>query len=383
MISYSKQNISWFDAFKVFRALKGAYLTQGPATLEFEKKICHYTGAKYAVVTSNATTALHLAMLAINLNEGDEVITSPITFVASSNSVLYTRASIKFADINTSNACINPDEIKKVITKKTKAIIPVHFAGQPCDMDKIFNIAQENKLYIVEDAAHALGSTYKGRKIGGCHNSDMAIFSFHAVKNITSGEGGAITTNNQEIYEKLILLRSHGITKDPQKMSKTEGPWYYEMQELGFNYRLTDIQATLGIAQLKKLDIFSRKKREILTKYKNDFQDFEEITFLKEEEYSSSSFHLCIIKINFKNLKINRKQLFEKLLEKNISLQIHYIPVHLQPYYQKLGFKKGDFPKAEEYYEQCLSIPLYPSLKENDRKYFVAALSQLIKENKI
>lgn len=376
--SYGKQSISWKDIFKVLKVLRSDWLTQGPKVREFENSICDYTGAKYCVVVSNGTAALHLAMLSFNLTPNDEVITSPNTFIASANSILYAGAKVRFADIDLQTSCIDPNEIEKHITINTKGIIPIHFAGQPCDMQKIHQIAKKNNLFVIEDAAHAIGSEYNGEKVGCCRYSDITTFSFHPVKTITTGEGGAITTNNKDIYEKLLMLRSHGITKDSKKLIENDGPWYYEQQLLGFNYRMSDINAALGISQLKKLNNFIKMRREITRIYKEEFSEDERFSFLKEKEYSKAAWHLFPLIINFEKVKINKKELFDKLRKHGLTLQVHYIPVHLQPYYKNLGFNKGDFQKAEKYYQKTISLPLYYGLRRKDIYFIVDIIKELV-----
>lgn len=379
--SYGKQSISHADIREVIKTLKSPWLTQGPKVVEFEQAICKYTGAKYAVAVANGTAALHLAALSLNLSPEDEVITSPITFLASANCILYAGARVKFADIDEKTVCIDPSEIKKQITSKTRGIIPVHFAGQSCDMDKIRKIARENNLFVIEDAAHAIGSEYKGEKIGSCKYSDMTIFSFHPVKTITTGEGGTITTNSKELYERLLMLRSHGVTRDEKYLTRNDGGWYYEMHMLGFNYRLTDIQAALGVSQLEKLDKFRKRRREIVELYRKGFENNEICSMLQEKDYSHAAFHLCPVLIDFSKIKIDKKDLFEKLREKGLYLQVHYIPVHLQPYYKKIGFKEGDYPKAEAYYRSTLSLPLYPDLKNSDVKIIIKIIKDAVRNN--
>lgn len=375
--TYGKQTITLSDILEVLKVLRSPYLTQGPKIKEFEDAICNYVGAKYSVAVSNGTAALHMAISSLDISSSREVITSPITFLASANCVLYVGGKVKFADIDKKTACIDVDEIKKQITANTKAIIPVHYAGQSCDMEKIHQIAEEHNLFIIEDAAHAIGSEYKGFKVGSCKYSDMTIFSFHPVKTITTGEGGLITTNNKDLYEKLLMLRSHGMTKNEQVLTKNDGPWYYEMQCPGFNYRITDIQAALGISQLKRLDEYAKIRREIVNLYKKEFADDERFSYLEEKEYSKACFHLFPLLIDFSKISLNKQELFTKLKEKGLNLQVHYIPVHLQPYYKKLGFKEGDFPKAEEYYKKTISIPLYPALTYKDVKHIVKKIKEV------
>lgn len=370
--SYGKQSLCIKDYLSVLSTLKSDFLTQGPKVKEFEQAICNYTGAKYCIAVSNATAGLHLAMLAIGIKKGDEVITSPNTFLASSNCVLYAGGTVKFADIEADTANIDPNEIKKQITEKTKAIIPVHFAGQSCDMEEINKVIKKSnssqKIYIVEDAAHAIGSDYKNTKVGSCKYSDMTVFSFHPVKTITTGEGGAITTNNEELYKKLVALRSHGMYKDG-KMTTT---WEYEMRDLGFNYRLTDIQAALGITQLEKLDKFKKRRREIVDYYNKNLG----LPHLVEKDYSNACFHLYPVMVR------NREEFYQKAKTVGLNLQVHYIPVHTQPYYKNLGLKNGqpwgDYPNAEIYYKKCISLPLYPALTDKDLKEIVKRVKGLL-----
>lgn len=362
--SYGRQLLDLKDYWSVLTTLKSDFLTCGPKVKQFEQAICNYTGAKYCVSVSNATAALHIAMLALGVKQSDEVITSPNTFLASSNCILYAGGTVKFADIEADTANIDPNEIEKQITDKTKGIIPVHFAGQSCHMERIHAIAKKHNLFIVEDAAHAIGSDYKNTKVGSCKYSNITIFSFHPVKTITTGEGGAITTNNEELYEKLLALRSHGMYKDG-KMTQT---WEYEMRDLGFNYRLTDIQAALGITQLKKLDKFKKRRREIVDYYNKNLG----LPHLEEKEFSNACFHLYPVMIR------NREEFYQKAKTMGLNLQVHYIPVHTQPYYKNLGFKEGDYPNAEIYYKKCISLPLYPSLTDDDLKEIVKRMKGLL-----
>ncbi len=375
--TYGHQNIRWSDVISVARALVSPWLTQGPRVAELEQAICQYTGAKYAVVVANGTASLHLAMQALELGPGQEVITSAMTFLASSNCALYVGAKPQFCDIDPATSLMDLEDLQKKITPQTKAIIPVHFAGQSCDMAKIAEIAKAHKLFIVEDAAHAIGSEYRGEKVGNCRYSDMTIFSFHPVKTITTGEGGAITTNQKELYEKLLALRSHGIMRDPNILTKNDGPWYYEMHYLGFNYRLTDIQAALGLSQLKKLDSFVKSRREMVLFYQDLFRGQDRFRFIEEQEYSKAAFHLCPLFIDFQKIKITKRELFEQLKARHILLQVHYIPVPCQPYYQKLGQEPKNFPNALAHYESELSLPLYPGLKDRDLRYIAKTIQDL------
>ena len=361
--SYGRQFIDDEDIDAVISMLKSDYLTCGPKIKEFEKAICDYTGAKYCVAVSNATAGLHIAALAAGLQKGDEAITSPITFLSSSNCICFTGATPIFADIDEQTANIDPNEIKTKVTEKTKAIIPVHFAGQSCDMEEIYNIAKQNNLLVIEDAAHAIGSEYKGTKVGSCRYSDMTVFSFHPVKTITTAEGGAVTTNSKELYDKLCALRAHGVHKD----GEMQNTWEYEMRELGYNYRMTEMQAALGITQLSKLDRFKQRRREIVDFYNKELG----IPHLIEKDFSNACFHLYPILVE------NRKDFYFKARENGLNLQVHYIPVHTQPYYAQFGYKRGDFPKAEAYYEKCISLPLYPALTDDDIQEIVKRLKEI------
>jgi UDP-4-amino-4,6-dideoxy-N-acetyl-beta-L-altrosamine transaminase len=379
MIPYGKQWIDDDDINEVIKVLKSDWLTQGPKIDEFEKAICEYTGSKYCVSVSNGTAALHLAVASLGVEHGKEGITSPNTFVASSNCLLYNGLKPIFADIDDKTYNIDVKEIEKKINKHRKVIVSVDFAGQPADMKEIYEIAKSNNIYIIEDASHAIGSRYEdGHFVGSCKYSDMTTFSFHPVKTITTGEGGAITTNNEKLYEKLKLLRSHGITKEDKYLKMNPGPWYYEMQELGFNYRLTDIQAALGISQLKKLDSFVKRRREIVQKYNQAFKDINVLITPLEKEGVHSAFHLYVLQIDFEKIGKSRKEIMEDLKSKNIITQVHYIPVYIQPYYQKnYSYKSGDCPVAENYYQKALSIPLYPEMTDEEVEYVINNIIKL------
>ena len=371
MIPYGRQTIEDDDINAVIEVLKSDYLTTGPKIAEFEKSVADYVGAKYAVAISNGTSALHAACFAAGIGLGDEVITTPITFAASSNCVLYCGGTPVFADIDPKTYNIDPDDIRKKITDKTKAIIAVHLAGQPCDMDEIHKIAKENNLIVIEDGAHALGSVYKGKKVGSL--SDMTTFSFHPVKPITTGEGGMIVTDNEEFYKKMVLFRSHGITRDEAMMTRNDGPWFYQQFDLGFNYRITDIQCALGCSQMKKLDRFLAKRKEIVLRYNEAFADCENIVTPYQLPETESGWHLYIVQVK----NCDRKQTFEALRDKGIGVNVHYIPVYMHPYYQEHGYKDVHCKNAEEVYSHIISLPLYPGLTEEQQNYVIDTLKSL------
>jgi UDP-4-amino-4,6-dideoxy-N-acetyl-beta-L-altrosamine transaminase len=346
----------------------------------FERAVADYCGAKYAVAVANGTAALHLAALAAGFGAGDEVITSPITFVASANCIVYAGATPVFADIDAQTYCIDPVQIRSKVTRKTRGLIPVHFTGQPCNMGSIKVIAEEHQLIVIEDAAHAIGATYEldGQtyKIGSCSHSDMTIFSFHPVKHMTTGEGGMITTNSPELYEQLCLLRTHGITKDPGKLTCNDGPWYYEQQELGFNYRITDMQCALGLSQLKRLDAFVARRRQIAELYNIAFSACSELIVPEQNSAAHSSWHLYLLGLR----TLDRRLVFENLRKQGLGVNVHYIPVHLQPFYQeKFGFKVGDFPKAEAYYQGVITLPLFPAMSDEDVSYVIKSVLDSVK----
>ncbi len=386
VLSYGRQSIDDADIAAVVEALKSDWLTQGPGIGDFERAICDYVGAKYAVSVSSGTAALHIACLAAGIGPQDEVIVSPMTFAASSNCVLYCGGRPVFADVRKDTANIDPQEIKKAVTDKTKAIIPVHFAGHPCDLAEIGEVARRRGLIVIEDAAHALGAEYKGAKIGSCEYSDMAIFSFHPVKSITAGEGGAVLTNSEQLYQKLLMLRNHGITKDAAAFSSLDQedvpPWYYEMQHLGFNYRISNIHAALGISQLRKLDRFLARRREIAQMYSDGLAGIDRIELPPEAESVREAWHLYQIRlVDSPGVEHEQRRMFDYLLVKGIRSQVHYIPVHFHPYYQRhLGCSKGDYPMAESHYRRALSLPIYPGLSDRDVQTVLAVVEGFFNE---
>lgn len=371
MIPYGRQTIDEDDINAVVDVLKSDYLTTGPKIAEFEQAVASYTGAKYAVAISNGTSALHAACFAAGIGQGDEVITTPLTFAASANCVLYCGGTPVFADVDPYTYNIDPKDIRKKITDKTKAIIAVHLAGQPCDMDEIHSIAQEHNLIVIEDGAHALGSVYKGKKVGCL--SDMTTFSFHPVKPITTGEGGMIMTDNEELYKRLVLFRSHGITRDNSMMTRNEGPWFYQQLDLGYNYRITDIQCALGCSQMRKLDKFLKRRRELVERYNNAFIECDNIVTPYQLPDTQSGWHLYIVQVK----KHDRKQVFETLRDKGIGVNVHYIPVYMHPYYQEHGYKDVHCVNAEEIYSHIISLPLYPGLTDEQQDYVIDTLKQL------
>ena len=370
MIPYGKQFIDEDDINEVIKVLKSDWLTQGPKILEFEKKLAKYCGAKYAVVCANGTSALHLAYLTAGLRRGDEVITTPNTFAATTNMLLAVGAKPVFCDIRLDNYNIDEGKIKKFITNKTKAIAPVHFAGQSCEMEKIKNIAKKYNLLIIEDACHGLGGKYKDGMIGSCKYSDMAIFSFHPVKSITTGEGGAILTNNKKYYDKLISLRSHGIYKD--KKGKNV------MTELGYNYRMTDIQAALGISQLKKLNKFIKKRHRVVKWYEEELKDIDSIILPKELLGYYSAWHIYVIRV--KKVK-DRDKLMAYLKDKGVGVNFHYPAVYSYPYYQKNGYKNLKLKNAEEYHNSCITLSIFPDLSKGKIKFISKLILNFFSKN--
>jgi perosamine synthetase len=379
-IPYGKQWIDKDDISAVIKVLKSDFITQGPVISELEKSISVTTGAKYCVAVANGTAALHLAVQALHVSKGRTGITSPISFAASANCLLYNDLEPDFADIDPRTYNIDPGKLERKIINSTEIIIPVHYAGQPADMKAIAEIARKRNCRVIEDAAHAIGSRYEeGQPVGNCAYSDMTAFSFHPVKTITTGEGGAITTNNEELYRRLMMLRTHGITQDEKYLRQNPGPWYYEMQELGFNYRLTDIHAALGVSQMKKLGRYIERRRCIVSQYNRAFKSEPWAIIPYERPGVCSAFHLYVLQLDFEKIGMTRKDVMERLKRRNIGTQVHYIPIHTLPYYREhFGFKPGDYPVAESFYERALSIPLYPKMTETDVNYVVRNIKKVV-----
>lgn len=376
-IFYGRQCVEQDDIDAVVEALKSDLITCGPRVAALEKRLCEITGAKYAVVVANGTAALHLAALTAGFGEGDEVIVSSITFAASANCVLYCGAKPVFADIRSDTYNIDPDSIRGLITPRTKGIVAVDFTGQSVEHDAIREICKEHNLILVEDAAHAIGTKYKGRPIGSI--ADLTCFSFHPVKTVTGGEGGAITTNDEQLYRRLLRVRTHGITRNQEEMAHpSDALWYNEQVELGYNYRMTDFQAALLLSQLKKLDRFSARRKEIVKKYDAVFSEMPEIYVQKEIPESETTRHLYILRLQLDKLTCDRRQFFDALYAENTCPQVHYLPVYWHSYYEKLGYEKGLCPNAEKYYEEVMSIPLYYSLTDEDVEDVIHAVKKVV-----
>jgi UDP-4-amino-4,6-dideoxy-N-acetyl-beta-L-altrosamine transaminase len=383
-IPYGRQDINQQDIDAVIEILRSDWLTQGPAIERFEKAVANYCGAKYAIAVSSATAALHLSCLALDLQPGDRFWTSPNTFVASANCGLYCGAKVDFVDIDpvTYNLSIDELEKKLILAEKNnclpKVIIPVHLAGQSCEMDRIYVLSKRYGVKIIEDASHAIGGRYKHNFIGCCELSDLAVFSFHPVKIITTGEGGMILTNQEILYEKLIRLRTHGITRNENLMTaQSHGSWYYEQLELGFNYRITDIQAALGMSQMQRLEEFIKRRQFLAKRYHQLLADLPLILPWQHPD-TESSWHLYIIRLKLDKISQTHRQVFEALRQARIGVNLHYIPVHVQPYYQQLGFKWGDFSEAEKYYQEAISLPLYYGLAEKEQDKVISILKKII-----
>ena len=384
MINYGKQSIDQDDISAVVETLKSDWLTQGPKVEEFENCLADYCNVKYAIAVSNGTAALHLANLALGVTKKTKVVTTPITFLATANSVVYAGGDPIFSDISNKTFTLDPAKLEEQIKndQSIRGIINVHLGGNTSNIEEINKIADKYNLWVIEDSCHALGGTWKDkngilRKVGDCSFSDIATFSFHPVKQITTGEGGAITTNNREIYERLITLRTHGMIKDPSLINNNEGGWYYEMQELGYNYRITDFQAALGIEQLKKSDKWQKMRRRLVSVYDKEFDSLDQITPQNHPDQNLNfSYHLYIIQCE------KRLELYNYLKENKINTQVHYIPIHQQPYYKnKFGYEVGDFPNAESYYKKALSLPLYPTLTEVEQERIISIIREFYEKN--
>ncbi|GAF65676.1 UDP-4-keto-6-deoxy-N-acetylglucosamine [Bacillus sp. TS-2] len=374
-LSYGKQSIDDDDIESVVQVLKSPFLTQGPVIEDFEEEIANYVGASYAVCFSNGTAALHAAYFAAGIQEGDEVITTPITFVATSNAALYQGATPVFADIDESTYNLSVSKVKEKLTKKTKAIVSVDYTGQPVDYAPFSDLAKKHHLVYISDGAHSLGATYKGKKVG--IQADMTMFSFHPVKPITAGEGGVIVTNHPLFRDRLRLFRSHGISKN--NINPDQGDWYYEMHELGMNYRMTDIQAALGLSQLKKIESFIKKRQQIASLYNEAFKELEGLIIPSQLPNTTSGWHLYVIRLDLSKFKVNRKVIFDSLRAENIGVHVHYIPVYKHPYYQQMGLNSSCF-HAEHLYNEMITLPLYPDMNKQDVKDVIKAVNKVLKE---
>lgn len=384
MIPYGKQDITQADIDAVVGVLRSDFLTQGPAVPRFEEVVATYCGARHGVAVNSATSALHLACLALGLGPGDWLWTSPITFVASANCALYCGAQVDFVDIDrdTYNLCPSALERKLAEAERNgllpKVVVPVHMCGQSCDMKAIHVLSRRYGFKVIEDASHAIGGKYCNEPIGSCRYSDITIYSFHPVKIITTAEGGMALTNDGALHEKMALLRSHGITRDPAQMTHApDGSWYYQQIELGFNYRMTELQAALGISQMLRLDEYVSRRHELVQRYNTLLADFPVVTPWQHPE-NYSSFHLYVIRLCLDKTKHGHKQVFDGLREQGIGVNLHYIPVYAQPYYQRMGFKPENFPESESYYAEAISLPMYPTLSDFDLLRVVQALKESI-----
>lgn len=384
MIPYGRQDINHQDIDAVVEVLKSDFLTQGPKVPAFEQSVMDACDAKYALAVNSATSALHIACLALGLESGDWLWTTPNTFVASANCGLYCGAKIDFVDIDPStyNLCPKALEKKLIAAEKTgklpKVVVPVHFSGQPCDMQAIYNLSKEYGFKIIEDASHAIGGKYKGEPIGNCRYSDITVFSFHPVKIVTTAEGGMAVTNCAELAKKLDLLRSHGITRDASLMTKPiDGPWYYEQVDLGFNYRMTELQAALGVSQMQRLDDFVAKRHELAQRYNKLLKDLP-ITLPWQHTDGYSGLHLYVIRLQLDKITKTHLEVFQGMRDAGILVNLHYIPVHMQPYYQTLGFEVGQFPQAEQYYKEAISIPMFPTMTEEQQNKVYSALKNAV-----
>ncbi|MGD8117129.1 UDP-4-amino-4,6-dideoxy-N-acetyl-beta-L-altrosamine transaminase [Vibrio sp. TRT 29B02] len=385
MIPYGKQDITQEDIDSVLDVLKSDFLTQGPQVPAFEQALIEHTGVNYALAVNSATSALHIACLALGLGKGDWLWTSPITFVASANCGLYCGAQVDFVDIDPDTYNMCPQRLEKKLIKAKaegklpKVVVPVHLCGQPCDMAAIGKLAKEYGFKLIEDASHAIGARYQDQPIGNCEYSDITVFSFHPVKIVTTAEGGAALTNSKELADKMALLRSHGITRDPELMSgDSHGGWYYQQIDLGFNYRMTELQASLGVSQMKRLDEFVSKRHQLAKRYNEKLANLQLVLpYQLPETYSG--LHLFVIRLSLDKLKLTHKQIFDALRERGIGVNLHYIPVHTQPYYQDMGFAEGDFPESERYYQEAISLPMFHGMTKLQQDTVINTLADILR----
>lgn len=383
-IPYGQQNISQDDIDAVVKVLRSDFLTQGPAIMAFERQVANYCGVKYAVAVASATAGLHIACLALGLASGDSLWTSPNTFVASANCALYCGAVVDFVDIDPKTYNLSPTRLAEKLAyasehrKLPKVVIPVHFSGQSCEMEYIHSLSQQYGFRVIEDAAHGIGGRYRNQPIGCCEFSDLAVFSFHPVKIITTGEGGIVVTNRADLYEKLIRLRSHGITRNPHLMQGgSDEPWYYQQLDLGYHYRMTDMQAALGSSQMHQLDTFVKRRHELVKTYNARLSDLP-VVLPYQDPQTSPSWHLYVIRLQLNHIQLTHREVFEKLRTAGIGVNLHYIPVHTQPYYQNLGFNWGDYPESEQYYREAVTLPLYASLTDEQQDRIMATLREIL-----
>lgn len=384
-IPYGRQDIQESDIDAVVEVLKSEFLTQGPTVPSFEGKIAQYCDVSHAIAVNSATSALHIACLALGLGPGDTLWTTPITFVASANCALYCGAKVDFVDIDNDSYNLSPEALEmKLISAAEKSCLPkivvaVHLCGQPCDLKAIHRLSQKYGFSVIEDASHAIGARYEGEPIGSCRYSDIAVFSFHPVKIITSAEGGMAVTNNSELATKMRLLRSHGITREPQLMThEPDGPWYYQQIELGFNYRMTDVQAALGLSQMTRLDTYVEKRHQLAARYDTKLKALP-LVLPTQRQNVISALHLYVIRLKIEEIEVSQQVVFKRMLDSGVGVNLHYIPIHLQPYYKRMGFRKGDFPVSESYYAEAMSIPIYPTMSMDEQDGVIGALTEAIR----
>ncbi|OLQ86164.1 UDP-4-amino-4,6-dideoxy-N-acetyl-beta-L-altrosamine transaminase [Vibrio panuliri] len=384
MIPYGKQDINQQDIDSVVDVLRSDFLTQGPQVPAFEQALIDHTGASYALAVNSATSALHIACLALGLGKGDWLWTSPITFVASANCGLYCGAQVDFVDIDPDTYNMCPQRLEEKLVKAQaegklpKVVVPVHLCGQPCDMQKIAKLAKEYDFKVIEDASHAIGGKYQGLPIGSCKYSDITVFSFHPVKIVTTAEGGAVMTNQKALSDKMALLRSHGITRDPEQFEgESHGGWYYQQIDLGFNYRMTELQAALGVSQMKRLDDFITARHHLAKRYDELLKPLP-VVLPYQLDNTYSGLHLYVIRLQFDKLSLTHKEVFDALRDKGIGVNLHYIPVHTQPYYRKMGFSAGDFPESERYYSEAISLPIFHGMTEEQQDTVVLVLTEIL-----